>query len=100
MIKVKEYQGLRLRHEVNLDMYSGESAFALLDEKESYAKEDAERWNEGADYRLLVTRKPKHLIIRFLKRVPNVFFSNGLACHSQYCDRWQTQRLDYYKIIS
>ena len=39
MIKVKEYQGLRIRHEVNLDIYQGKEAFALLDEKESFARD-------------------------------------------------------------
>ena len=99
MIKVKEYQGLRIKHEVNLDIYQGKEAFALLDEKEAFARADADRWDQGKDYRLFVTRKPKDLIIRFLKRVPNVFFSNtGLPCHDQYCDRWQTQKIDHYRI--
>ena len=98
MVRVREYQGLRIRHEVNLELYQGKEAFALLDEKEVFARGEADRWNTGKDFRLFVTRKPRDLIIRFLKRVPNVFFSNGLACHDQYCDRWQTQKIDHYRI--
>ena len=51
MIKVKEYQGLRIRHEVNLDIYQGKEAFALLDEKEAFARGEADRWNTGKDFR-------------------------------------------------
>ena len=97
MIKVKEYQGLRVRHEVNLDMYSGQDAIALLDEKESFAKEQSERW-EGTDWRQFVTRKNNHLIIRFMRRVANITFSTGE--HPEYCDRWITKQINHYEIIT
>ena len=88
MIKVKEYRNFSLWHEVNLDMYSGEDAIDLLNEKESYAREEAELWNNGKDYRLYVTRKRNDLIIRFLRRH-----------QSCICDRWITQKIDHYKIV-
>jgi len=96
MIKVKEYQGLRIRHEVNLDIYQGKEAFALLDEKESFARDQEKRW-EGSDWRLFITRKNNHLIIRFLCRVVNITFSTGK--HKEYCDRWITKQIDHYQII-
>ena len=98
MIKVKEYRNFSLWHEVNLDMYSGEDAIDLLNEKESYAREEAERWNSGKDYRLYVTRKENDLIIRFLKRVENVLWF-GRSISSEYCDRWITHKIDHYKIV-
>ena len=97
MIRVKEYQGLRVHHQVELDMYSGQDAVALLDEKESFAREEAERW-EGSDWRQFVTRKNNHLIIRFMRRVVNITFSTGE--HQEYCDRWITKQVNHYEIIS
>ena len=102
MIRVKEYQGLRVRHEVNLDMYSGEDAVALLDEKETFAKEQAERL-EGTDWRLLVTRKDNHLIIRSMRRLAVTEFKDewwrGMY-NLDYCDRWKDEQIDHYEIIS
>ena len=88
MIKVKEYRNFSLWHQVNLDMYSGEDAIDLLNEKESYAREEAARWYSGKNYRLYVTRKENDLIIRFLRRIP-------------FCpyDRWITHKIDHYKIV-
>ena len=88
MIKVKEYRNFSLWHEVNLDMYSGEDAIDLLNEKESYAREEAERWNSGKNYRLYVTRRRNDLIIRFVRRFPSFTY-----------DRWITHKIDHYKIV-
>lgn len=92
MIKVKEYQGQRIRHQINLDMYQGKEAFALLDEKEAFARAEAEKWNTGKDFQLFVTRKPRDLIIRFMRRG---FFNNGLGCFK----RWESLKIDHYRII-
>jgi len=97
MIKVREYQGLRVRKEIHLDMYSGEDAVALLNEMESFAREQAERW-KGTDWRQFVTRKNNHLIVRFIQRVANITFSTGE--HLEYCDRWITKQINHYQIIS
>ena len=101
MIRVKEYQGLRVRHQVDLDMYSGEDAIALLDERESFAREQAERWN--GDWRLLVTRKNNHLILRFMRRLDVTEFQNEWwkdMYNLEYCDRWKDEQIDHYEIIS
>lgn len=102
MIRVKEYQGLRVRHEVNLDMYSGEDAVELLNERESFAREQAERL-EGTDWRQFVTRKNNHLIIRFMRRLAVTEFKDEWwrdMYNLDYCDRWGTETIDHYEIIS
>ena len=102
MIRVREYQGLRVRHQVDLDMYSGQDAIALLDERESFAREQAERW-EGTDWRLLVTRKNNHLIIRFMRRLAVTEFKDEWwreMYNLDYCDRWKDEQIDHYEIIS
>ena len=102
MIRVREYSWLRLRHEVNLDMYSGEDAVALLNERESFARVQAERW-EGTDCRQFVTRKNNHLIIRFMRRLDVHSFKDEWwreIYNLEYCDRWATEQVDHYEIIS
>lgn len=102
MIRVREYQGLRVRKEIHLDLYSGQDAIALLDEKETFAREQASLL-EGTDWRQFVTRKGNHLIVRFMRRLAINEFRDEWwreMYNLDYCDRWTDQKIDHYEIIS